>query len=550
MTDIYKEPDDSTNAYEINQSQISWGLPFGYTVLPIKNNGTADDFKFGNSASNYLKIQSDSGSEVIYEGTLQDVKSATWGYGLNIQADKAQNSSTQNINWQKPYYESVPQVYTRLSGTNNPWQKITTNLTAAKTDASFKPKSILDPYEYCVIYNKTDSSMTIPVSLVDKLSQEKEQRYDYEGKKSEQANKGYLLAIDFDACYGGTPDGSGNYVNNENYYSELVSWNSWDYDNRSIGPDEGSEIYIYNANLSACSGDTWIKVATLDEDCKYSSKEDLTNTSISTTNTSLSLKPVTLANSTKPVTEGPLMVLRDYKHYYKIVLKKDGIEPQYTTITKKQTPGGEKPVYAIRQINDTEFARSVMLEFAYAFYINDGGNPNYSNITNRFKYGGGNTIGGYSGSVIFEARSRATSELGLGKYKQYYTYQNYTPSILNPNGSSTPFLALTTSKYSAGIKGDADNYIYLFRDTHDIEVSCTEDEVANILYTGKVNINVSSFSTMKLVVTRNGNSTTVVDTTDENVRRKFFPMLIVKDDLFCNGDDHYWLIDSSLYWWN
>ncbi|MCR5437251.1 MAG: hypothetical protein K6E97_09345 [Treponema sp.] len=551
LKDIYKEPDDSTNSYELNQSQICWGIPFGYTVLPVKNGGNADDFKFGTTAQNYLKIQSDSASEVIYSTSLEDVKNATWGYGVNIKADKSQNSSIQTISWQKPYYESVPQVYTRLCGTTGAWEKITTNLTSSKTNASFKPKSKLDPYEYCIIYNKTDSNITVPPSFTENLSVIKEDRYDYTGKNSEQANKGYLLAIDFDACYGGTPNGSGNYVNDENYYSELVSWASWDYDNRSIGPDEGSEIYIYNANLSACSNDTWIKVATLDRDCKYSSKETLTNTTISTTNTSLSLKPSALANSTKPVTEGPLMVLRDYKHYYKIILKKDGIEPQYTTIDKKEISSGtEKPVYAIRQINDTEFARSVMLEFAYAFYINDGGNPNYSNITNRFKYGGGNTIGGYTGSVIFEARSRATSELGLGKFKQYYTYQNYTPSILNPNGSSTPFLSLTTSKYSAGIKGDADSYIYLFRDNHDIEVSCVEDETANILYTGKVNINVSSLSTMKLVVTRNGNSTTVVDTTDENVRRKFFPMLIVKDDLFCTGDDHYWLIDSSLYWWN
>ena len=554
LTDIYKEPDDSTNAYEINQSQISWGLPFGYTVLPIKNNGTADDFKFGNSASNYLKIQSDSDSEVIYEGTLQDVKSATWGYGLNIQADKAQNSSTQNINWQKPYYESVPQVYTRLSGTNNPWQKITTNLTAAKTDASFKPKSILDSYEYCVIYNKTDSSMTIPVSLVDKLSQEKEQRYDYEGKKSEQANKGYLLAIDFDACYGGTPDGSGNYVDNENYYSELVSWNSWDYDNRSIGPDEGSEIYIYNANLSACSSDTWIKVATLDQDCKYSSKEDLTNTSISTTNTSLSLKPVTLANSTKPVTEGPLMVLRDYKHYYKIVLKKDGIEPQYTTITKKQTPGGEKPVYALRQINDTEFARSVMLEFAYAFYRQCGGLPDLSNVSgnNKLGFDNGGTLTGLQGSVIFESRDYAGwvggDNLGVGKYKTYFTCQNYVPSMLGPDGTYTNFLSLTSSKYLVGLAGLSDPYIYrILKDdnaTFEFNIGCPENDDEGIIYNGKVTVNLPSNSKLKINVTRNGNSSSVVDTSDAGTRRKFLPLQMDNDS------NYSMMTNSSLYWWN
>lgn len=553
LTDIYKEPDDSTNAYEVNQSELSWGLPFGYTVLPVKNNGTADDFKFGNSASNYLKVQDESDSDVVYSVSLDDVKSATWGYGLNIQADKAENSSTQNVSWQKPYYESVPQVYTRLSGTNNAWQKITLNLTSSKTTASFKPKSVLDAYEYCIIYNKTDSSMTVPVSYVEKLSLEKEDRYDYTGVVTEQANKGYLLAIDFDACYGGTPGPGGNYVNDENYYSELVSWASWDYDNRSIGPDEGSEIYIYNSNLSACAGDTWIKVATLDKDCKYSSKESLTNTNISTTDTSLSLKPVTMADSSVPVTSGPLMVLRDYKHYYKIVLKKNGIDSEYTTISKKQTSSGtEKPVYAIRQINDTEYARAVMLEFAYAYYRQSGGYADYSNIDTKFTFNNEGTLTGLSGSVIFEGRSYAGGiggeNFGVGKYKTAYTCQNYLPSILGPDGKSTDFLSITSNRTLVGIKGLSDSYIYrILKDDSaffDFNASCSESDQTEVLYSGKVSVNLPSNSKLKITVTRNGNTSTVIDTSSADVRRKFLPLQM-------DNDSNYSLMkNSSLYWWN
>ena len=49
LTDRYIEPDEGleNNAYQINQSKISWGIEYDYVILPVKENGgNSDDFKF------------------------------------------------------------------------------------------------------------------------------------------------------------------------------------------------------------------------------------------------------------------------------------------------------------------------------------------------------------------------------------------------------------------------------------------------------------------------------------------------------------------------
>ena len=49
-------------------------------------------------------------------------------------------------------------------------------------------------------------------------------------------------------------------------------------------------------------------------------------------------------------------------------------------------------------------AKATMLVVAYAFYRNDEGSPDYSNIGEQFKYGGGGTVQGKTGSATFTDR--------------------------------------------------------------------------------------------------------------------------------------------------
>ncbi len=119
---------------------------------------------------------------------------------------------------------------------------------------------------------------------------------------------------------------------------------------------------------------------------------------------------------------------------------------------------------------------------------------------------------------------------------------------MGPDGKSTDFLSITSNRTLVGIKGLSDSYIYrILRDDNaffDFNASCSESDQTEVLYSGKVSVNLPSNSKLKITVTRNGNTSTVIDTSSADVRRKFLPLQM-------DNDSNYSLMkNSSLYWWN
>lgn len=510
LKDNYQEVTDTSSAqtaYQINQSKIPWGLPFGYFVVPVKD---ASDFTFDSESFSMT------GSKVSYSN-ISDVKGATSGYGLNITAEKAVNGKTQVIEWEAPYNSNkIPTLYRKSQGGN--WEKINLVLSADSKKAEYNPigDDVYKSFDYLVRYDSSSTNFT--ASYLTALENKK----DTENSSTEQLNKGYLLSIPFSRNENTTQS-------SENYYAETISFDKWDTTERALQP-ESYEIYIKNLNHSLTKGGDWTKLATLDKDLTVTKFEDFTDTTISQTGTNIILKPTGISNGTSQNTDGILKVLRDGKHYYKIVPKCGENTAEFET-------------YAYRQITDEELAKAAMLNFTYAFYLNDGGAKDLSNIDKQLKYGGEGTVVGAIGNASFSARSKATSELGLGKYKQYYTFTSYGANQLMPSGiyADSP-IKISCDRKSAGIKGDADNYIYMFRDQHDINVENGDSLINKVDYSATLNFSCSGTNNLTLSITRNGNKKTLVDTNDNTIRKNWFPMQI-------HSDKSYEIKSTYYGWW-
>lgn len=562
FTDIYKEPDSGqeNNGYQVNQSKLPWGIRYDYIILPVKKGGTERDFVFDKDKDKFCLLTDESASNIIYtkksdggEGfvdvPLKYVSGATSGFGQNIFAEKAQNTKTIKVDFAHPFYTNAePTLLRRKYGTDDEWEKVASGK-PEDLQLSYTPltKDGYTPYEYIVKYSYNANKFTYPPSLDKYLKSEKtlETRYKYkEGDtEKEPANKGYLLNVNFEAKYNGKLVGD-NYVVNEDYYTEKVSWDRWDFDEVKIGPDK-FEIYAFNPELTI----GWTKIAEIaSKDVFEDSTDKLLDldTDIRKYQTTVLLTPTGYNDKTKPKTNttGLLKVLRNAKHYYKIVFPQSENTPETDL-------GDAKDIYAYRQITDEELVKSSLLVMSYAFYLNAGGKADLSNTGSHFKYGGANRFDSETGFVTFETRYRGG---GTGKFMADYQFTNYAPLQLMPSGLSSSVISITTEKQSVNIQGDADNYIFKFNGEQVLTVK-TGDKNNSLDYGGMIYLTVDDDSSLKVNLKRNGTeeTNTVVSTTDRDVRRSWFPMQIYRAGGWFNekndGDNQYWLKDSSYGWW-
>ncbi len=523
LTDTYKEAATNTNPYEVNQSYIAWGIPYGYTVIPVKHDGSSDDFNLA-------------GRNVSFDGnTYQNVAEkfgATIGYGLNVHAKKSESADTQVLEWDAPFNPADSYtVYYRDAGSSiNSWQKFgkktESGTSGGKQTISFKPDSTTLAYEYLIAYDQTAPSLTdvIPASIVsDELiglaMKEDSASYSYPDENSkEKANKGYLLAVDY------TPEtGDG--------YSEIVNWDAWDYNYRSIGP-ESAYLCIKNYNISA----DWIRVAELDKDLHFVSDSGVENTTVHKANndTSITIEPTILMNGTmeNPVTKGPLQVLRDAKHYYSIELIRDGNSIFVADETK----------YAYRNISEKELVKCALLTMAYGFYVGSGGERDLSNVNNHFKYGDDKTVTDGNGSAVFSDDSYLWGD--AGKYESKVTMTDYAPLQKNPSGTYTSVVKISMSNVPVRIHGLSDWYLDRFQGSnHAVSVrpvnpSDQNEKKLPSSYSADLSMTCNGNGNLKILI----NNQTIVDTSNANIRKIYFPLQI-------HSDSNYWLVDSTYGWW-
>lgn len=526
---------NSSNGYETSQALISSGVPFEYTVLPVL---AADD----SSEVASFKIAYENIDKITSQGS-------THGFGHNVSATKAEYTNKIDISWSKPANSDglKPTLYKRAiaasssSSDSSEWENV--GKVFAETDTSYTDGlSVTDAniYEYAVNYGKAGFSKAYLNLLASRKT-----------VLSEQENRGYAFNMAYKANSG-----------NEAEFAENFVWTPFDSSYRKAARVTGYTIYLKNTNYPH----GWQKIASLDSKGIRTAGDDFTgdyayNVTYDYTEKMpnlLTIKPATATAKFGDVTgggsyEGLLKVLRDPRHYYKIVMEgeKTSDGTTYEKITfdpSSEEIADDMSIYACRQITDAELARAAMLTLTYAFYINDGGNTDYSNVSTVFKYKGAGTLTTPNGgSALFKERERATSELGIGKYKQYYTFTNYTPNQWTPSETSVSFISITAGQYSCGIKGDADNYIYLFRDTNEVSVTSVADIPIN--YSCSITFSCSGYNNLSLKIIRNGGTKEICNTSVESVRKYFFPMELQKSGMFDSNDRPYELASTYYGWW-
>lgn len=359
FTDKYQPVTESyyQDQYRTAQAQLAWGLPYGYTVIPVKD---SSDFEFDEA----YEIKGTSNSIAYTEDSLKKVekKGATFGYGLAIEASKATTNDEVKIKWKQPYgTTSKPTLFYRNYNAENgsTWNQGTT-VSSEESSAFIKPKVLHKAYDYMIYYN-IDGIPEIDPYYEYFLSSDSQLDSD-----KEKANKGYIFSFATPTAEYAGQDG----VKNSNYYSEKFTWqtfgeegfNIYDSTERKKKPDS-IKIFMLNTNKAvgwqeiAEINPTTLKATAITENCiKYDLDVDTTDAY------SITVAPDGIKNKGAPNTNGLLKVLRDAKHYYKIEgERKDGDTSIYATV------GDKGSIYAYRQITDEELVKSTMLVIADAF---------------------------------------------------------------------------------------------------------------------------------------------------------------------------------------
>lgn len=424
LRDVYAECNDNTNPYSVNQSQISWGLPYSYTVIPVISE---DDFS-GDINLETNKFELADTCKVAYNGMADfadKVKGSASGYGLNLTASKASDTNLVSFTWTAPYGSDgkVPYLYRRsYDSTNTAWRKVDVTLYKVTADGSESGScravlTVADDSDRCEPFDYLVSYAPQTVSSVHNSFIEEIERNENLDKNGERACKGYAFTLPGITAKTGTG------------YSEEVYWEAYDYSKRAQGP-ESYEIFMRNDNKK----DGWVKICTLkagNNSQNATLNEETVNKGIydidlDFTGLSFTVQPSGIASGKASNTNGLLKVLRDAKHYYKIeAARKAG----GTVI--RASYGNDKSVYAYREITDEEIVKSTMLILSKAVEdssINEK-NDSGDNII---------WINGYKGQFGW------LHEGGTSKFNWYVRDYVYNFYILPGSDSSIPsFLMLS-----------------------------------------------------------------------------------------------------------
>ena len=366
-------------------------------------------------------------------------------------------------------------------------------------------------------YNYNASNFKYPPSLDKYLKSTLETRYKYKDGDTEKepANKGYLLNVNFEAKYNGRLDGD-NYVVDEDYYTEKVSWGRWNFNEAKIGPEK-FEIYAFNPELTI----GWTPIAEIASSEVFGDSTDvLFDTDIRKYQTTVLLTPNGYNNKTKTNTTGLLKVLRNAKHYYKIVF------PQ-TENTPEMALGDTKDIYAYRQITDEELTKCACLIIADAIY--QGG----------ISKGGTRTTQGNVGS-FFTKHHSSSKTLTWGTNNEGTNNKNYVHVFRGgvPYSQNKDFISPFIVKIEDYEKDYCVNYAHLFNLVHNkIEISCKEIPLST--YNGILKINagkegIATTSSAKdfYCLSLTLNEKKMVDFTDNNKTeyQKWFPINMFSSD--------------------
>ena len=421
---------DETNAWQISQSQISWGCPYEYVVIPLVSSDEEPEFETNASRPTSFLLPSVS---VTYEN-LPYTRSSTIGYAWNITASKGwqtqelsnTNSATNNsiyITWKKPTSNLDPtyNIYRRQEGKSWELEKAKVNA-MSYNDTNVTPGIV---YEYqvglsTIIGETNPSEDTEYVSYTDK---NKDTKY-----TEEKLASGFILP---------QPQMKSASRDERPGNTELITWFSakvGDINNRMI---DGYAIDVYNNNID----DKWHEIAKFEigsdlDKAHYEFAKEVDNAS------------------------GLLKVLRDYKHYFRVraFTTQDGKityspAPKSIDEDKNETESIWKDgletdyvKWGARQITAQEFCKIATLTMAIGIH---------AAVNDQASGAGIAWCGGQSGSANVSAPgsgSVAIKTYGPKDIRSNITYTDYKPILTTKSGKQVVFVTIGNSELYGNTK--------------------------------------------------------------------------------------------------
>lgn len=441
--DIYKPTKNYENQYEIDQAQLKWGFPYGYTIIPVLKDS---DFEMDE-----LEIKGTEASISYTSESLSKVEKvdSTYGYGHGLNASKATTNSSVKLSWKEPYKkEQKPTIYYRSYNAANgsEWQK--EDFSNSLNTAQFPPENPYKAYDYLACYSPdAPERLKVDSYFEDYIAKQKD-------GNNEKNNKGYLLAFETPkAKYGGNPSGD-DYLKDNYYYSENLSWSKYDTEEKKQGFDK-AELFMLNTNKK----DGWVKIVDLNPadfsvadinvaDSKYDLLIESPNA------TAVTLMPRSIRNGGTN-TDGLLKVLRDAKHYYMLKASRTFKDEEGKDQTIEISVGDKGSVYAYRQITDEELAKAAML--VIADLIKDSKMEDYGTGT---AFGDSKPVYGYdstekTGKFTWEQDASSRFDWSISSFIYGWDklpYQNFTSvAELTDKGKLINFLTISDAE---GLSGD------------------------------------------------------------------------------------------------
>ena len=553
LTDTSKANDES-GAWERNQERLAWGYPYRYTIFPLLKNDDETDVSDTHTVISKKVDSTETSTEVAYKNETQlSATGSTNGYGVNVLATKSQDPHKVKITWTAPYSTEGNNPHLWRSADGVTWTK--QNITASDNCFIVTPTGDdrTNAFYYAVSY-ASDSPNTAPhTAYTTEISADKDVAY----SPLEAKNLGYPFALVASAANVPTSDGHAG-------FSEIFSYELWDYTKRRVGPALDAEytVSVKNNNF----GDGYNPVATINK-LKVINNADIsgyeieapTKTGSGKASQTITLTPSNVATNDSAYNTGLLSVLRDYKHYYKLCAKRAlsdsenafvtddaenrTIEASWCDATEADGTTAKEPIYTYRNITNAELARAAMLAMTYGFYKVAGGTDDYINMSDHWVKGGGTYQKDGEGS-FYHSGDIVTLN---GKPKHDLTITDFAPKMLNVGGTKDALVKISGSGVFR-TKGYSEGGFYGWPDGNQNITIATADSgspIANLLAaTMEIESNGDSNLVLKLTRTySNTNYNFTASSSDD--RKSMFPIRYRHD----KDNGTWYLTDASYGWW-
>ena len=404
LTDNYVRA-ASNSSPALNQQYLALGIPFTYTVLPVMAQPASGEKEINYDIS---ELEYPDDGDAYKNIATAQTEGYTVGYGIALEATKAEYSNAVVLNWELPKSAVEkglwPHVYWRNKNSTGAWTRLNLSVNASTQSVSVVPNDRVQAREYAVTYG---DSMDSSDSASKDAAYDSYQKTLFNKKITEEEPKcvGYMFTMPQIM-----PIKQDSTTESE---TEDVTWNLYDYaGNRAVGGSDITEYILELKNLN-CSG-TWWPLYTYDAAGKNAVKGNETwyDITLVTSVPAAGGKQVTVnvtptfKNNSGKYHDGLLKVQRDYKHYYRIRAKRSNSQGDEIF--------GTSVDFAYRKITADEAKKCINLIIADAMHQAGVGTSTSVNTDAPTTCGNFTLIHKTGGGIFADGKCRITT--GTGGY--------------------------------------------------------------------------------------------------------------------------------------